>query len=80
MLIREQAKRWASCDAAGALRFNWRIIQAPRRLVEYVVAHELVHLVHADHTAAFWARLGQAMPDYEGRKEALRKLGPQLWW
>ncbi|NVB39646.1 M48 family metallopeptidase [Pseudenhygromyxa sp. WMMC2535] len=80
VLIREQSKRWASCDAQGVLRFNWRIIQAPMGQVDYIVAHELVHLIHADHTAAFWARLGVAMPDYEARKEALRRLGPQLWW
>ncbi len=80
VLVRDQRKRWASCDERGALRFNWRIIQAPMRLVDYVVAHELVHLHHHDHTQAFWARLGAAMPDYEERKEALRKLGPRLQW
>ncbi|MEX1363585.1 MAG: SprT family zinc-dependent metalloprotease [Nannocystaceae bacterium] len=80
VLVRDQRKRWASCDEQGALRFNWRVIQAPMSLVDYVVAHELTHLVHHDHTKAFWARLGQAMPDYERRKEALRKLGPRLHW
>ena len=80
VLVRDQRKRWASCDDRGVLRFNWRIIQAPMRLVDYVVAHELTHLHHRDHTKAFWARLGEAMPDYEDRKEALRKLGPRLHW
>ena len=50
------------------------------RLVDYVLAHELVHLVHRDHTKAFWKRLGQAMPDYDRRKEELRRLGPRLQW
>jgi len=72
VLVRSQQRRWASCDAAGALRFNWRIIQAPVRLVDYVVAHELVHLVHRDHTQDFWRCLGRAMADYE--------LGPRLEW
>ena len=62
------------------LRFNWRIIQAPRRLVDYVVGHELVHLVHPDHDREFWALLGRAMPDYEKRREALRHLGRRLEW
>ncbi|MCX4241342.1 M48 family metallopeptidase [Paraliomyxa miuraensis] len=80
VLVRDQRKRWASCDDSGVLRFNWRVIQAPMRLVDYVVAHELVHLRYREHTAAFWARLGMVMPDYEARKEALRRLGPRLHW
>lgn len=44
VLIRDQRKRWGSCDDGGVLRFNWRIIQAPIWLVDYVVAHELTHL------------------------------------
>jgi len=80
IVIKDQQKRWGSCDQAGTIRLNWKIIQAPMRLVDYVVAHELVHLIHTDHTKAFWARLGQAMPDYDRRKEDLRRLGPRLEW
>lgn len=80
VLVRAQQKRWASCDARGTLRFNWRLIGAPMRLVDYVVAHELVHLLHADHTPQFWSALGRAMSDYEDRREALRLLGPRLEW
>lgn len=78
--VKDQHKRWGSCDQSGTIRLNWRIIQAPMRLVDYVVAHELVHLVHTDHTKAFWTRLGQAMPDYDRRKAELRRLGPRLEW
>lgn len=78
--IREQQKRWGSCDARGVVRFNWRVIQAPMRLVDYVVAHELVHLRQADHTREFWATLGRAMPDYEERREGLKARGPMLSW
>lgn len=80
VVVREQRKRWASCDKSGVLRFNWRIIQAPMRLVDYVVAHELVHLIHADHTAAFWRRLGRVMPDYEERRAKLREAGRAAEW
>jgi hypothetical protein len=62
------------------VRFNWRIIQAPVRLVDYVVAHELVHLRHPDHTEAFWAALGKVMPDHEKRKNDLRRVGARLVW
>jgi predicted metal-dependent hydrolase len=80
VLIREPRKRWGSADARGNIRLNWRIIQTPTRLIDYVVAHELVHLAYPDHTRDFWAALGQAMPDYEGRREALRRLGRQVVW
>lgn len=79
VLVREQERRWGSCGV-GVVRFNWRVIQAPMRLVEYVVVHELVHLLHDDHGRAFWAALGQAIPDYEQRREALRHAGPRLQW
>lgn len=80
VLIREPRKRWGSCDAHGVLRFNWRIVQAPRRLVEYVVVHELVHLVQLDHTTAFWAQLGRALPDYDRRRQVLNWTGTHLIW
>lgn len=80
VLIREQEKRWGSCDPKGRVRFNWRIIQAPMRLVDYVVAHELVHLVHRNHTSGFWTLLGKVMPDYEARRRALREFGRGAEW
>jgi len=80
VVIRDQQRRWGSCDRRGTLRVNWRIVQAPMRLVDYVVAHELAHLRHQDHSKAFWALLGRAMPDYEPRREALRRMGAKLGW
>lgn len=80
VVITEQRKRWASCDHHGVVRLNWRIIQAPASLVDYVVAHEVCHLVHRDHTRAFWSMLGRLMPDYDTRKAGLRVLGPRLEW
>ena len=78
--IREQQKRWGSCDRSRHLRFNWRIVQAPMALIEYVAAHEAVHLLHGDHSGAFWATLGRVMPDYDTRRERLRRLGAVLTW
>jgi predicted metal-dependent hydrolase len=70
VLVRDQAKRWGSCDRAGTLRLNWRIVQAPLRLIEYVVAHEVIHVLHADHGREFWAALGRVMPDYRRAKRS----------
>jgi predicted metal-dependent hydrolase len=80
VILAESRKRWGSAAASRSLRFNWRIIQAPVSLVDYVVAHELIHLRHPNHTDRFWAFLGRAMPDYEVRKDRLRILGSQLEW
>jgi hypothetical protein len=80
VLIRSQEKRWASCDGGQVLRFNWRIIQAPVSLIDYVIAHELVHLRHRHHTLDFWTTLGRVLPDYEERREALRRIGERLVW
>ena len=80
VLLRDQAKRWGSCDRAGNLRLNWRIVQAPLRLIEYVVAHEIVHVLHADHGRDFWGTLGRFLPDYEQRRGQLRKIGPMFEW
>jgi predicted metal-dependent hydrolase len=80
VVIRDQQRRWGSCDGRGVLRFNWRIVQAPMRLVDYVVLHELVHLAHREHTRAFWAQLGRVMPDLDRRREELRRIGARLEW
>lgn len=80
VLIRNQRKRWGSADAEGRIRINWRIIQAPLGLLDYVLAHEVVHLKHPDHTRAFWADLGRLMGDYDVRRERLRRLGPEVSW
>lgn len=80
VLIREQSQRWASCDRSGALRFNWRIVQAPTKLVDYVVAHELVHLHIKEHSPPFWARLGTVLPDCDLRREQLKAIGRRLDW
>jgi hypothetical protein len=76
--IYEMQTRWGSGGTSGRLRFNWRTFMAPRRLVEYVVVHELCHLRHDHHSPAFWRMLAAAMPDYEQRRLELAHLGPRF--
>lgn len=76
--VREMKTRWGSGGANACVRFNWRIVTAPKRLLDYVVAHELCHLKHHDHSQEFWRLLSRVMPDYEQRRDELEKLGPTL--
>jgi predicted metal-dependent hydrolase len=80
IVVSEPTKRWGSASKNGTVRINWRVMQAPVTLVDYVLVHELVHLVHEDHSREFWATLGRMMPDYEERKKRLRELGPRMVW
>jgi predicted metal-dependent hydrolase len=70
--------RWGSCSAKGSLNFSWRLILAPMEQVDYVVAHELVHTIHHNHSRRFWKKLEAIMPDFKERKKWLMKHGPQL--
>ena len=79
LLVTDQEKRWGSCSR-GTLRINWRIVQAPKPIVDYVLAHEVVHLVYPHHGAQFWSAVAQVMPAYEVTKARLAALGPELTW
>ena len=80
VLVADQRKRWGSCGQGGTIRLNWRIIQAPMRLIDYVVVHELTHLLHRGHGRDYWQAVGRFMPGYERRREELRDLGGRLMW
>ena len=71
----ELQHHWASCSPGGNLNFHWKCLMAPLTVLDYIVAHELVHLIHPNHTAAFWNELDKIMPDYQERKNWLRKHG-----
>lgn len=80
VLVRNQKKRWGSCNAKGELRFNWRLVMAPLELLDYVVVHELAHLKVLNHSKRFWGLVERIMPDYKERHRALNELGPGLYW
>ena len=80
VIVANQQKRWGSCDHRGVIRLNWRVMQTPMRLVDYVVVHELVHLRHRGHGRDYWQAVGRVMPDYERRREELRWRGVGLAW
>ena len=73
--IAEQKTRWGSCSSRGTLSFHWRLILAPPAVMDYVVVHEVCHLIHMDHSPDFWAEVESLMPDYKVYKTWLKKNG-----
>jgi predicted metal-dependent hydrolase len=63
-LLSSAAARWGSCNSRREVRLAWRLVKAPPALVDYVICHELAHLRHMDHSAAFWAEVERQCPDY----------------
>ncbi len=70
--------RWGSCSSRGDIRLNWRLLQAPPSIINYVVCHELAHLKEMNHSAKFWAVVGNIYPDYKTAEKELKQLSPQL--
>ena len=73
--VREIGK-WGYCTRGGRLSFSWQLIALPERLREYVVLHELTHLLHFDHSRAFKARLAAVCPDFRDREKELDLVAP----
>ncbi len=63
--------RWGSCNSKREVRLTWRLVKAAPELIDYVVAHELAHLRHMNHSSAFWAEVGRLCPDHRRLREAL---------
>lgn len=78
LLITDPARQWGSCTVDNIVRLNWRLMMAPLPLIDYVVAHELVHIIHKNHSSRFWGTLGKFMPDYQERRKKLRRIGSGL--
>jgi predicted metal-dependent hydrolase len=71
-----QAKtRWGSCNSHGVISLNWRLIQLPLHLVDYVVAHELAHLIEMNHSKAFWEVVGRVCSGYREARRVLKGYG-----
>jgi predicted metal-dependent hydrolase len=76
--VKDLGYRWASCLKDGDLHFHWKCLMAPLTIIDYIVVHELCHLLHRDHSAGFWNEVDKVLPDYAGRKDWLRVRGVAL--
>jgi predicted metal-dependent hydrolase len=78
LTIRGQRTRWASCSTTGRMSFNWRLLLAPERVLEYVVWHEVCHLEILDHSPRFWTLLERRWAGYREDRDWLSRHGATL--
>ena len=76
--IKSQRSRWASCSKKGNLNFNLLLAAAPREVIDYVIIHELLHLIEMDHSSRFWQLVKEADQDYKRHKEWLASYAPVI--
>jgi predicted metal-dependent hydrolase len=78
--VRDLGYRWGSCGKHGAIYLNWRLLQLPARLTDYVICHELIHIREHNHGPAFWSLLDSVQPDWRERKQELAERARIIRW
>lgn len=78
LFLSSARSRWGSCNSRGEVRLNWRLLQAPPNIINYVVAHELAHLKEMNHSAKFWATVKKIYPDYKAAEKELKAWSAKL--
>jgi predicted metal-dependent hydrolase len=76
--LSDARSQWGSCNHRGEIRLNWRLVQLPPRIADYVVAHEVAHLVELNHSARFWALVESLLPGHVEARRELDALTPLL--
>lgn len=71
--ISDNKSQWGSCNSNRQLTFNWKLAMAPLEVMDYVVVHEMCHLIHLNHDRSFWRLVGRILPDYEERQNWLKQ-------
>lgn len=78
VVVRSYTRRWGSCSAKGVVSFNLLLMMAPKWVIDYVVVHELAHLVHLNHSPQFWALVEKHYPYHKDAKDYLKKYAPVM--
>ena len=76
--IKNYKSRWGSCSSKGDISFNWKIIFAPENIIEYLVVHELSHLIHFNHSKLFWNKVEEFQLNYKENRKWLKENGYKL--
>lgn len=77
--LRDTRSLWGSCNHKGNLSFSWRLVFAPRDILDYIVSHEVAHLAELNHSAAFWRIVAELCPHWRESRAWLKKYGEQLF-
>ena len=78
--FRRTKSKWGHCTNKGDIQYNWLIMGAPPAIIDYLIYHELTHLLHHNHSKAYWAQLKQFFPDYLSGQKWLKANGHRLSW
>ncbi|WP_334319478.1 M48 family metallopeptidase [Termitidicoccus mucosus] len=76
--VRNQRTRWGSCSSSGVISLNWRLVQTPDSVRDYIIYHELMHLKEMNHSPRFWARVGEVCPGWRDAERWLKENGSLL--
>jgi predicted metal-dependent hydrolase len=76
--VKDYKSRWGSCSSLGDISFHWAIIMAPHYIVDYVVVHELCHMIHHNHSPAYWQQVEKVLPNYRECRDWLKHHGQEL--
>jgi predicted metal-dependent hydrolase len=76
--IRSHKRQWGSCSGNGNVRFNWKIIMTPISVLDYVIVHELCHLIYPHHSSQFWQKVQSIIPDYKKKRDLLKEYSYQM--
>lgn len=82
IFIKDVKTRWGSCSSKGNINYNIKLMLMPLEVIDYIVVHELSHLVHMNHSKDFWSYVGNYMEGYKEREEKLKSLSPEvkIYW
>ncbi len=76
--LNDASTNWGSCSAHGSLHFNWRLIQCPPEVIDYIIMHELAHLVELNHSSRFWELVEKMCPEHEQCNTWLKRNSSRL--
>ena len=78
--VRSYKNRWGSCSSNGDISYNWKLIMAPEKVINYVIIHELCHLIHFNHSRDYWEEVSKKLPNYRESKEWLKSNQHLFEW
>lgn len=78
--VRNQRSRWGSCSRQGTISLNWRLVQMPPSVSDYIIIHELAHLRHMNHSPRYWRQVAEWCPDHRAAENWLKRHGRELQW